>query len=269
MTNKKYLIVIDMDSTLLTDEKTISSASVKYLKSLQDEGHIVMLASGRPKRSLIYYYDQIGLNSPLICYNGAYCFHPSDENFKVTHFTFPKEIIKEIYTDCSDAISNVMCETDDKIWLGEPDEELSRFFWHDGLKINYGDIRETLDEDPWTMIMKDTDSARPDERIDEAVKKHKGYAVRYWFKAEYSEIYFKKISKAACIKRSAHYYHIPRKNVICIGDSFNDLEMIKYAGIGVTMINGVDKLKKAADIVTEYDNNNDGVMRVLKSILEK
>ncbi len=269
MTKKKYLIVIDMDSTLLTDDKTITLASAKYLKSLQDEGHIVMLASGRPKRSLLYYYNQIGLNSPLICYNGAYCFHPSDPNFKVTHFTFPKEIIKEIYIDCGDAISNVMCETDDKIWLEKPDEELSRFFWHDGLKINYGNILESLDEDPWTMIMQDTDSTKPDERIDKAVAKHKGYAVRYWFKAEYSEIYFKKISKAVCIKRAARYYHIKRKNIICVGDSYNDMEMIKYAGIGVAMINGVEELKKAATITTEFDNNNDGVMWALKGILEK
>lgn len=264
--DNRLLIVIDLDDTLLTDDKKIPEETAKYLKSLQDEGHLVMLASGRPVRALMAFATQIGLNCPLICYNGAYCFHPYDENFPKFAFTFPKEIIKDIYNECEPYINNVMCETDTTIWQKEKDEELEKFFWHDGMDITYGDIRETLDSDPWTMVMCDNDDQNNDKII-EAAEKHKGYKVRFWYNCAYSEVYYKKTSKLECLKRICKYYKISKKNVVAIGDAENDVSMIEWAGIGVAMINGTLNARRNANIVTKHDNNHEGVMAVLKEIM--
>lgn len=268
MSNKKdrYIFALDMDGTLLNDEKQISPSTKKFLSSLEKDGHVVILASGRPFRALKVFYDDIGLHSPLICYNGAYCTHPYDNEFIETHFTFPKEIIKEIYHDVKPYIKNVMCETNDKIWLEHEDKELAKFFWHGNLDVIYGDIDKTITDDPWTMLMQGKDK-RYDEKILEATHKHQGFEVRFWYNSEYSEIFYLKTSKAECLERIAKYYNIPHKNIVAIGDADNDIEMVSLAGYGIAMSNANDTLKQVAKYVGEFDNNNDGVMHAIKHVL--
>ena len=83
MTNKKYLIAFDMDGTLLTDkDKQISPKTLQYLHHLVNEGHLIVLASGRPESELLPYYEQLGLNSPIACFNGVAVVHPKDPSFK-------------------------------------------------------------------------------------------------------------------------------------------------------------------------------------------
>ena len=61
---EKHLIVLDLDGTLLTDNKTISSRTKKTLLKLKEDGHEVMIATGRPFRSSELYYRELGLTTP-------------------------------------------------------------------------------------------------------------------------------------------------------------------------------------------------------------
>ena len=68
----RYLIALDLDGTLLKDDKTISPTTKKYLKELEDKGHLIVLTSGRALRSVLEYYKDIGLStSPVIAYNAS------------------------------------------------------------------------------------------------------------------------------------------------------------------------------------------------------
>lgn len=263
--NKPYLIAIDLDGTLLTNRRKISLANKRYLRKLEKEGNIVVLASGRPSRALLYFQKEIGLHSPLICYNGAYCFHPYDSNFKKTAYNFPLDIVKQIYKEIGpDIYSNIMCETDDEIWLLKEDEGLNSFFWHENMDIHYGDLDKTLNQDPWTMIiqLKNRDN---DEKIIKAVTRHEGFSLRFWWNSPYAEIFHLNTSKASCIERIREYYDIPKENVIAIGDADNDIEMIQSAGFGIAMINGTEKVKALANLISKKDNNHSGVSKALKA----
>ena len=77
----------------------------------------------------------------------------------------------------------------------------------------------------------------------------------------------KGISKAHGVEFLAKTYKIDRKDIIAFGDEHNDAEMIDYAGLGVVMKNGTDKLKRIADDVTEFDNDHDGVANYLQKAL--
>lgn len=266
--NKRYLIAIDLDGTLLTKRRKISCANKRYLRKLEKEGHIIVLASGRPSRALLCFQKQIGLHAPIICYNGAYCFHPFDDNFKKTAYNFPLDIVKQIYKDIGPEIySNIMCETDDEIWLLTEDKGLNSFFWHDNMDIHYGDLDKTLNHDPWTMIiqLKNRDN---DEKIVQAVTKHEGFSLRFWWNSPYAEIFHLKTSKASCIKQIAQYYGIPKENTIAIGDANNDIEMIRESGFGIAMINGNEEVKQIANLVSKKDNNHSGVKQALKVALK-
>ena len=82
------------------------------------------------------------------------------------------------------------------------------------------------------------------------------------------EFVAKGMTKVKAIEMLLNKLNIRKEEIIAIGDGDNDIEMIKYAGIGIAMLNAPDIVKKHADIITKYSNNNDGIYEVLKNVLK-
>lgn len=74
-------------------------------------------------------------------------------------------------------------------------------------------------------------------------------------KATYLECVDNQVSKLAALKFLANYLAIPQQRCLAIGDNYNDLEMICYAGIGVAMKNSPLAVQQKADWVTESNRN--------------
>ena len=85
------LIAFDMDGTLLNNNNQISNLTKKYLIKLASQGHKIIISSGRPIRGIISYYKELKLNTPIICYNGAYIY-PGKENIEEYCFSFSYEL---------------------------------------------------------------------------------------------------------------------------------------------------------------------------------
>lgn len=268
MTDKPCLIAFDMDGTLLNNKKTISFLTKRYLKKLTKQGHKIVLASGRPSRAMMKYYDELGLSTPMVCYNGAFLFSPYDSNFKTVEFEFPKEIIVEVINKIRPHIKNVMCEDQDNIWVDKKDDYLDKFFWYKDMNIIYGDLSETLHKNPMTCIVQTPFEYREDNEIHEVMKAYPELDVRFWTGSPYFELYFKKTSKGASIDIISKYYNIPKERIIAFGDAGNDIEMFDYAGVSVAMVNGKESLKKVASMVSIKDNNHNGIYHTLKKILK-
>lgn len=84
--NNKYLIALDLDGTLLKDDKTISKATKDYLRKLEEDGNLIVITSGRALRSVLEYYKDIGLSSsPVIAYNGHYSIDPNLRHYEIVH----------------------------------------------------------------------------------------------------------------------------------------------------------------------------------------
>jgi len=84
----------------------------------------------------------------------------------------------------------------------------------------------------------------------------------------YLELVPKGIDKANSIKVLRNRTHTKREEIIAIGDGYNDLSMIKYAGLGVAMGNAQPPIKAQADLVLPHTNDEDGVAHFVQSILE-
>ena len=72
------------------------------------------------------------------------------------------------------------------------------------------------------------------------------------------------MNKAYSLKHLLNILGIKREEMVCCGDSFNDISMIQFAGMGVAMANAQEKLKNVADYVTEQDNNHNGIVEVIE-----
>ena len=67
--------------------------------------------------------------------------------------------------------------------------------------------------------------------------------------------------------RFLEIHGIKNESVASFGDTSNDNEMLKISGLGVCLANGSDDTKRIADVITEYDNNHDGLARYIKENL--
>lgn len=266
--NNKLLIVLDMDGTLLDDKKKIHLYSKRILKKLQDEGNIVVLASGRAPFALLKYYNEIGLNSPIICYNGSYIFSPIDKSFPTYKFEFDREIIKKIYKNLGKKIiKNMICEDVDKIWANVFTQGHKDFLWIDHDHSILGDIDKTLNENPMTVIF-EYNNLSDKEIIKSEIEKYDGMGCRFWRNTQYCELYYKNNTKGNSLERLIKYLDIKYENIIVFGDEHNDIDMFKHGKYSVAMKNGRDELKKYAYMISSKDNNHNGVYFSLKKILK-
>ena len=83
----------------------------------------------------------------------------------------------------------------------------------------------------------------------------------------YLEFFSSKVSKAAAIDCIGKLYDFTPAETIAIGDGFNDVSMIRFAGLGVAMANAQPPVKANADRITQYTNDEDGVARFIQELL--
>lgn len=267
---ERYLITIDLDGTLLTDDKRISPKTVAYLQKLDQLGHIIILASGRAERSTSRFARFLGLKNPVVSYNGVLTHSDYDENFKPRLVTYPLENIKAMIREIGiDKFENIMCETPDSVWLQKPDNQLSSFFDHKEVTVIYGDILQTLDVHPITFIFKFKEHTEEHKALAaRVIRKYPNCDVRFWFDSDYGEIFYENVTKADGMELIAKHYGIPKERIIAFGDAENDIHMLERAHYGFAMKNANVVAKKSASYYTCRDNNHDGIIYELAKILD-
>ncbi|MFC2949941.1 Cof-type HAD-IIB family hydrolase [Virgibacillus sediminis] len=270
MENKKHLIALDLDGTLLTDKKEISWHTKEMVLQAMVEGHVVVIATGRPHRASIDYYHNLGLNTPMVNFNGALIHHPKDKKWDALHNPLPLPTAKKIIDACySLDVKNILAEVRDDVYLDEYDEEIIEIFQNGGqdTPFHIGRVKNQLDTDPTSVLI------HPKEDHIHTLRNHlDDYHAEFIEHRKWGapwniiEIVKKGINKAVGLQKIAHYFNIPKERIIAFGDEDNDLEMIDYAGVGVAMGNAIPELKTVSKHVTKT-NEEDGIGLFLEDYL--
>lgn len=261
---QQHLIVVDLDGTLLTDEKKISDKTFQTLMKAKAAGHIVMIATGRPYRASEMYYHQLGLTTPIINFNGAYVHNPSDANWQTIHDPINLSVVNEVVEALTDfSFHNIIAEVKDEVYLHYHDEKLLNMFLFGSPNVTTGDIRNYLKHDPTSLLIHATEEQMQPIR-DHLDKVHAELIDHRRWGAPYDVIEIVKngLSKAVGLQHVHRELFIPKDRIIAFGDEDNDLEMLEYAGIGVAMGNAIAPLKAIANEQTE-NNNEDGIAKFL------
>ncbi|WP_079709149.1 Cof-type HAD-IIB family hydrolase [Paraliobacillus ryukyuensis] len=270
MTKSQHLIALDLDGTLLTDGKIISDRTKRTVLEAKEQGHIIVISTGRPHRSSIDYYHELGLDTPMVNFNGALIHHPTDNKWDALHSPLPERTAKSIIQTCYDLeVKNIMAEVSDDIYLDRYDEELMNILHTDkeDNPIIIGSLKNELNTDPTSLLIHPSEG-NIDALHEQLDRDHASVIEHRKWGAPWNiiEIVRKGMNKAVGLKRIAHYYHIPQERVIAFGDEDNDLEMIEYAGVGVAMGNAIDELKQLANHTT-LTNEENGIGSFLENYL--
>ncbi|WP_019240466.1 MULTISPECIES: Cof-type HAD-IIB family hydrolase [Bacillus] len=263
--SEKHLIALDLDGTLLQNDKTISNRTKSVLATLKEQGHHVMIATGRPFRSSLPYYKELSLDTPIVNFNGAFVHHPLSASWGTYHSPLDIKVAMDIIEACqSFQYHNIIAEVRDDIYFHQHDEIFIDAMKMGDPKITIGDLRNYLELSPTSMLIhadpesvtsiRDHLSAVHAEVID-----HRRWADPY----HVVEIIKAGLNKAVGIKRVAEYLNVPQNQIIAFGDEDNDLEMLEYAGTGVAMGNGISAVKNIANETT-LSNEEDGIALFLE-----
>ncbi|EXJ24208.1 Hydrolase (HAD superfamily) [Alkalibacterium sp. AK22] len=265
--NKK-LIALDLDGTTLNNESKITAKTVDILDRLRQAGHIVSIVTGRPFRNSYYYYNQLKMTTPIVNFNGAWCHNPSKENWShAYHKTLNKELALSMLSLRSNPEVKLIAAESRKAIYVEGEFVPYPDFFPQGIEVSRQLTAATLLEDPTSVgVFTTTSQAQPliEQKIIEQYEDT--VEVRMWGgESPCLEVVAAGVQKAIGVERIASYYGIERKDILAFGDQENDYEMIQYAGQGVVMSNGIDRLKSIADDLTDFTNNEDGVASYLEN----
>lgn len=263
-----HLIALDLDGTLLTDEKKISPRTKTVIQAAKEQGHQVVIATGRPFRASIPYYKEMNLDSPIVNFNGAYVHHPLDKGWGVYHTPLDLNTAHTIIDAANSfQVRNILAEVMDDVYLHRNDDRIKEIISMGNPKITTGNLLEFLTHDPTSLLIHPADH-HIDELRNHLNDAHANVIEHRKWGAPWNVIEIVKsgLNKATGLERVAKHYDIPRERIIAFGDEDNDFEMIEYAGHGIAMGNAIDQLKSLANHVTTT-NNEDGIAVYLEELL--
>lgn len=268
---KKYLIAFDMDGTLLKSDNTVGKKSRRIIKKLVKMGNYVTVASGRPVRVILSYYEDLGLNGPIVSYNGSLVSDPSDSSFVPSKRLFPKEIIIDFLNKVGyDKIDNVLIETEKALISKKKDQTLQNFYHKEGMEERIGDVRTLIDDDCFICVLLMADH-KFDERLVNAAFYYPNMGLRFWggVESNFSELYWLDVSKTYGLEQARQKLGLSKDQIIVVGDADNDVEMLTEYPHSIAMINGENQVKKRASTVSKYDNNHDGAAIAVYEMIKK
>jgi len=259
------LIAIDLDDTLLRTDLTISERAKKAITSCMEKEVLVTFATGRMFCSALPYALDLGLDLPLITYQGALVKYADGR--EVYHRPIELDVAKEVIEFGKPSGLHINVYIGDELYMEGSTRWGKEYAAIAKVPIHFLNLPEDLKEKP-TKILFIGESAELDEMAQKLVDKFPDTINVTKSKDIFLEVSHPKATKGNALKELAESLHIDSKQVIAIGDNMNDLDMIRYAGCGAAVANAVDALKEAADFVT-VSNDDDGVAEVIEKLVLK
>ena len=260
---KYKLIATDLDGTLIGEDAIISPRVKDAVRQAMEKGVKFTIATGRTFDSALLFAQELGINAPLICYqgglikdhlNGQVIYKqslPLPLARELIHFTRQRGLHLNVYLDGRAYVERMTPE--------------ARYYTGIAKAAVYpvGDILAFLDRDPMKFILVLSDGGATEPLIAELGAL---FAGRMRFVRSYPRFVEGiplDVSKGHALALLADYLGLPLGETIGIGDNDNDLELVERAGLGVAMGNASPAVKTAADYIA-LPVDEEGVVEVIE-----
>lgn len=282
------IIATDMDGTLLNNKGLISDVNVRAIQKAKEAGIEVIIATGRSVEFARFPVESSGLNLSLIVMNGALII---DQDGQIeSSIALDKSVIRDVvkvlnkfdvyyefYTNQGhiavdmkkgeEILQKIFIEKHQFETIAESLKYVQNRFKNGQIKFsNYSEdiftndnmqvyklIVFSFEKDKLVKVQQELDS------LPDIVVSSSGYGNL--------EINHKEAQKGLALERYARKRKIATEEIMAIGDSYNDVSMLKVAGFSVAMDNADDEIKKLADFVT-LTNDHHGFAHAVEKVLE-
>lgn len=255
------LIVLDLDGTLTNSKKEITVRNKETLLRAQQKGIRLVLASGRPTYGIVPLANELRMNEFggfILSYNGGEIINWETEEL-IYDNVLPNDVVPILY-ECarSHKLSILTYDGAEIVTENSQDPYVQKEAF-----LNKMAVRETNDflSDITLPVAKCLIVGDPQELIQvesELCIRLQGQINVFRSEPYFLELVPQGIDKAQSLAVLLKELDVAREEMIAIGDGYNDLSMIKFAGMGVAMGNAQEPVKKAAGYIT-LTNDEDGV----------
>lgn len=286
------MVAVDLDGTLLQSNRKISQATRDYLVELHCQGILVCICTGRSVTAVYEYVRHLSLPSlPVVCSNGArgiQCSVGSNDDVSVkelfcTHV--PKDVAEKTIALSQEMGYMVQCCIGAEIYADprEPHHfELTQYRQVTGnatiivtdafqKALQQGLPSKMIVFCPNVLLNHQEQDAMMDvfeKRLFEAgvdATVIRGSRSLGWS----LEILHADVNKGHGLRNMCKHLKVDLDHVVAFGDEDNDIEFLQLAGRGIAMGNGREAVKKVADQICEYTNDEDGVLKILQRIAKE
>lgn len=264
------LVALDLDETLLGEDLQISSRNLRAIHEATRRGVMVIIATGRMYRSSRDYALKMTPDHdlPLISYHGA-LIRTALSSRVLRHRPLEHAVAVAITRELEERNFHLNLYDGDRLYVREENRYTRFYRTISGIELEtVGSLAAFLEEtrgEPTKLTVIDSDG-----RLDWAehfiCNRFGEQVIALQSRTLFLEITDFRSSKGQALAYVAAREGISREEIIACGDSYNDLDMIRYAGLGVAVANARPSVREAADLVTA-SNAEDGVARVIEKYI--
>lgn len=267
------ILFTDLDGTLLDDKKEITPGNQKAVNEALEQGHKIVISTGRPLPSALAQAEKLGLvreGCYAITYNGAQIYDICNQK-TVYAKTLPLELVNPLFEAARKTGIHIQTYDSKQILALEENDALKRYSSSTGLGYKIvDDIEEALQSNPYKLIaISFEEPEKLKEFQEKELKKYGDILDSFFSNDNYLEIVAKDISKGFAVNWMCEFFGIPIENSVAAGDAQNDIAMLEAAHIGAVMCNAFPGIAEHGNYLTNADNNHDGVAEIIyKFILD-
>ncbi|HWQ11308.1 MAG TPA: Cof-type HAD-IIB family hydrolase [Roseiflexaceae bacterium] len=248
---KYRLLALDLDGTVMGKDLAIAPEVRAAVAAAQERGVHVTIATGRMFFAALPYAQELGIATPIICYQGGMVRHPLSGEM-LHHIAMPAKAAAEALRELAASGIFAIAYIDERLYIAEQRPELDTYLGYhpEGVEVVVApDIAELVLETPPTKILflaeppvVERELARMAALFGERLSAVRSHAL-------FGELTAPGISKGTALAMLAADLGVRREETVAIGDQENDIPMIAWAGLGLAMGNAIPAAKAAARAV--------------------
>ena len=266
----KKIIAVDLDGTLLNSDSQISDFTKETIKKVSEKGHQVIITTGRPYRMSKDFYRELGLDTPMINFNGSLTHLPDQIWDFEKCLTVDKKYLLDMVQRSEDIQADFIAgEYRKKFYITNPNEEIAnpKLFGVEAFQPEDQFQPELVTKDPNCILLQ----TRASDKYALAKEMNAFYqhqlSINTWGgPLNILECTPKGVNKAFALDYLLKVMNRDKKDLIAFGDEHNDTEMLAFAGKGYAMKNANPDLLPYADEQIALTNDQDGVAKTLQDL---
>jgi len=258
---KYKLMAVDIDGTLLNSRNELTWKTKFAIRQAVERGLIFTICTGRSIQGVQPIIKELGIDLPFITYNGAMIVMGKSREILYEKKLSPEDSIAIIDLGLK-FDTTVVAWVDNKLFVNKLNERAESYSkLNNTPAVQFTDPREIIEDGATKILWYDT--AENINRFEKEMEEYLGDTVNFHTSQPvFLEFVNKEATKANAMEALGRYFNVTREEMIAVGDGYNDISMLCYAGLGVAMGNAPEEVKKIAGYVT-CSNDNDGVAHVI------
>jgi Cof subfamily protein (haloacid dehalogenase superfamily) len=257
------LLALDLDGTVIDDALTISPVVVDAVAGAMAQGVHVTIVTGRMFAATLPHAQRLGIQGPVVCYQGA-GIYDVDSGSALYEEPLPNALLMRVYERAKRDGFHLQMYKDDRFYVEERNAYTTFYARLAGLEpIVVPSLAQAFAGRGSLKVNMNADAQRISayESVMREYLGEQAYVTRSL--PEFLEVMSPRVSKGTALRFVAEYLGVPLNQTMAVGDSYNDISLLRAAGFGVAMGSAPRELRDAADAVVG-DCSQNGVAEAIE-----